>query len=114
MDPGAGTDTLDLTSDRVVVAAPSASSSSSSREPSRRISYDQLPSSSEWWIRQDRSGSRGKQNADLYTLANDADGDGNVDLYDMSRIDHEHVEMAPPEGARRLDTYGDDAYIYEV
>ena len=74
------------------------------------------------------------QNSDvrpsLPSRAFDVDGDGNVDLYDRSRIDHhvydyiddddgdgdESVEgISPPvEGARRLDTFGDDILVYEV
>ena len=62
--------------------------------------------------------------------AYDEDGDGNVDLYDRSRIDHHHYDyiddgdggvddsvedIGPPvEGARRLDTFGDDLLVYEV
>ena len=113
-DVGSGADTLNLKHD-----LPSAQYQQQ-QQPSHQQRYPdeqqlsgsspslsfELPSSSEWWVRQDRSN-------DEYTLAHDADGDGNVDLYDMSRIDHD-VEMAPPEGARRLDTFGDDVYVYEV
>ena len=64
-----------------------------------------------------------------HSRAYDEDGDGNVDLYDRSRIDHNHYDyidedggideavedIGPPvEGARRLDTFGDDLLIYEV
>jgi hypothetical protein len=101
---GGGADTLDLTH-----AEPHSASSRSVVSEAGLSDAE-----SEWWVRQDRSMAQ-SNSGDQYTLAHDADGDGNVDLYDMSRISHdEMIEMAPLEGARRLDTYGDDVLVYEV
>lgn len=121
---GAGdADTLDLRRSR------SPSPSSDSRWLARSLTeeeeepLDSFYDASQWWARQDRS------TGGEYSRAFDVDGDGNVDLYDRSRIDHhvydyiddddgdgdESVEgISPPvEGARRLDTFGDDILVYE-